>query len=124
MARPPAIETDTAFWLALDVSSLKLTDDQLIRLFSDNEEYGFELSAEGELIIMTKPGNKTSARNVKIILRLGNWAESDGTGIVFDSDTLFTLPNGAKRGPDAAWISKKRWNQVTEEERERFSKIA
>jgi hypothetical protein len=43
MARPPAIETETTVWLALDVSSLKLTDDQLVRLFRDNDEYQFEL---------------------------------------------------------------------------------
>src|SRR5215471_13195598 len=35
-----------------------------------------------------------------------------------DSSTLFTLPNGAKRSPDASWISKARWRQLSEEERE------
>src|SRR6266581_3979099 len=109
MARPPVVETETAFWLALDVRSLKLTDDQLVRLFRDNQEYQFELSAEGELIIMPPAGNITSLRNAKIIQRLRNWAES-GTGVVFDSNTLFTLPNGAKRSPDAAWISRDRWS--------------
>ena len=74
MARPPAIETETALWLALDVSSLKLTDDQLIRLFRDNEEYQFELSAKGELIIMSPANNKTSIRTTRIIARLANWA--------------------------------------------------
>jgi Uma2 family endonuclease len=124
MARPPAIETETALWLALDVSSLKLTDDQLVRLFRDNDEYQFELSAKGELIIMSPANNKASMKNAKLTTRLGIWAEQDGSGVSFDSSALFTLPNGAKRGPDAAWISKKRWDRLTEEEQESFSNLA
>jgi Uma2 family endonuclease len=123
MARPPVIERETALWLALDVSSLKLTDDQLVRLFRDNDEYQFELSAKGELIIMSPASNKTELRNTTISTRLRNWADQDGTGVSFGSNTLFTLPNGAKRGPDAAWVLKKRWNRLTEEEKESFSNL-
>src|SRR5206468_1813188 len=124
MARPPVIETPAELCLALDVSSLRLTDDQLIRLFRDNEEYQFELSAAGELIIMSPANNKTDLKNATIVTRLRNWAERDGTGVSFGSNTLFTLSNGAKRGPDAAWILKERWDRLSEEEQEGFSKIA
>jgi len=123
MARPPVIETPAELCLALDVSSLRLTDDQLIRLFRDNEEYQFELSAAGELIIMSPANNKTDLKNATIITCLRIWARKDGTGVSFGSNTLFTLPNGAKRGPDA-WILKERWDRVSEEEQEGFAKIA
>ena len=33
---------------------------------------------------------------------------------------LFTLPNGAKRSPDAAWVRRNRWDALTEVERESF----
>lgn len=36
------------------------------------------------------------------------WTERNNTGIAFDSSTGFTLPNGADRSPDAAWISRDR----------------
>ena len=124
MARPPAIEIETALWLALDVSSLKLTDDQLVCLFRDNDEYQFELSAKGELIIMSPANAKASMKNARLTIRLGTWAEQDGSGVTFDSSALFTLPNGAKRGPDAAWISKKHWDRLTDEEQESFSNLA
>jgi len=123
MVRPPVIEAEKALWLALDVSSLKLTDDQLVRLFRDNEEYRFELSAQGELIIMPPANNKASLKNATIITRLRTWADRDGTGVSFDGNTLFTLPNGAKRGPDAAWISKGRWNRLSEEQQDSFSNL-
>jgi Uma2 family endonuclease len=43
-----------------------------------------------------------------------------GTGIGFDSSTGFTLPNGAKRSPDVAWVRRERWEALSEEERDRF----
>src|SRR5947208_951268 len=123
MARPPAIETETAIWLALDVTSLRLTDDQLLRVFRDNDDFRFELSASGELIIMSPTNPNTGRTNSKIAQRLANWAEQDGTGECFDSSTMFTLPNGAKRSPDASWIPKSRWNRFSEEEKSALTKI-
>src|SRR5262245_37062159 len=123
MARPPAIDIEPTVYVSLNVSSLKLTDEQLICLFRDNEQYQFELSAQGELIIMSPAGNKTSQKNARITHRVADWAEKDGTGVAFDSNTLFTLPNGAKRSPDAAWISNTTWNRLSEEEKEGFSNV-
>jgi Uma2 family endonuclease len=51
---------------------------------------------------------------------LGSWAEADGTGVAFDSSTGFILPNGAERSPDAAWVSRSRWDRLTEKEQESF----
>ncbi|WP_438941505.1 Uma2 family endonuclease [Moorena bouillonii] len=41
-------------------------------------------------------------------------------GEVFDSSTVFQLPNGAGRSPDAAWVSSDRWNSLSLEEQESF----
>ena len=123
MARPPAIETETAVRLVLNAGSAGLTDDQFFRLCSDNRDFRIEMTAQKELIIMSPTKPKTGWRNAKITMRLGIWAEQDGTGVVFDSSTIFTLPNGAKRSPDASWIPKSRWNRLTEEEQEEFTEI-
>ena len=75
MARPPAIETETGLWLALNIRSLHLTDDQLLRFFRDNDdEYRFEVSAQHELIIMSPSTPKTDHRNAEVTLQLGVWA--------------------------------------------------
>ncbi len=123
MARPPAIERDTDVDLTLDASSLRLTDDQFCRFCHDNRDFRIEMSADGELLIMspTKPG--TGRRNATISARLFNWAEKDGTGLCFDSSSGFTLPNGARRSPDASWIVKERWNRLPEEEKDILSHI-
>ena len=123
MARPPSIEQHAPFRFSLDVSSLCLTDDQFSRLCSDNPELRIELTADRELIIMSPTGYETGWRNAKITQRLANWTEQDGTGICFDSSTLFTLPNGAKRSPDASWIQKVRCERLSSEERSIFAPI-
>jgi len=36
---------------------------------------------------------------------------------------MFTLPNGAKRCPDASWIANSGWNRLTQEEKDSLTKI-
>ena len=81
------------------------------------------MSARGELIIMPPAGSKTGNRSSKINQRLANWTERDSRGVCFNADTGFTLPNGAKRGPDAAWISRERWNLIPEDQQEKLAPI-
>ena len=106
--------------LALDVHSVRLTDEQFYQLCQDNEDLRLELTAEGELIIMPPTGGTTGLRNANITSQITIWANRDGKGINFDSSTMFCLPNGAKRSPDGAWVKRERWDQLTEEQRESF----
>jgi len=123
MAKPLAIEQDSAVRLALNVRTVRLTDDQFYRLCCDNPDLRIELTADGELIVMSPANPNTGRKNARITMRLGIWTEQDGTGECFDSNSEFTLPNGAKRAPDGSWIPKKRWNRFTEEEKNRFTEI-
>jgi Uma2 family endonuclease len=115
--------TDGEFCIVLDVSGVGLTDDQYFRFCRDNDDFRIELSAQGELIIMSPNKPKTGRKHSIVNQRLRNWADVDGTGEVFDATSEFTLPNGAKRMPDASWILKTRWNSLTDEEQEDFSPI-
>jgi Uma2 family endonuclease len=118
MSPPAGSHIENGLYLTLDTRSVELTDDQFFRLCSDNPELQFELSAERKLIIMSPGGKRTSWRNAKINQRLANWSDQDGTGIFFESNAIFTLPNGAKRSPDASWMPMSRWDQLSEEEQE------
>jgi Uma2 family endonuclease len=110
-------------WLMLNLESVHLTDEQFYRLCQDNPDLRFELTAQRELVIMSPTGSKTGWRNSRINQRLANWAEKDTTGVSFDSSTGFTLPNGAKRSPDAAWARREAWEALTDEQQEEFSPI-
>lgn len=88
-----------------------------------NEDLNLELSSEGDLIIVPPTGGKTGNRNLKLAVAFGVWAEQDGTGVGFDSSSMFSLPNGAKRSPDLCWIKKERWEALSEKEQEKFSPL-
>ncbi len=120
MARPPVTETDSALWLALNIQSVGLTDDQFIQLCSDNVDFRFEISAQRELIIMPGTGPVTDIKNAEITGQLRNWTKQDGTGVCFGSCAIFILPNGAKRIPDGAWIQKSVWDRFTPEEKSKL----
>ena len=88
-----------------------------------NEDLNVELSSEGDLIIVPPTGMKTGKRNFELIGNFAVWAKRDGTGVGFDSSSMFSLPNGAKRSPDLSWIKKERWEALSEKEQEKFSPI-
>ncbi len=100
--------------------TIELTDEQFFQLCQNNRDLRFERTKLGELIIMPPTGGETGRRNARITQRLLNWADTDGTGIAFDSSTCFKLPNGAERSPDASWVKKERWNTLTSEQKEKF----
>ncbi len=98
----------------------KITDDEFENFCRHNPDVEIELTKEGELVIMPPPGGKIGIRNFSLIVAFGNWAEKNGTGISFDSSTVFKLQNGTKRSPDLAWIKNERWEGLTDEEQEKF----
>jgi Uma2 family endonuclease len=89
---------------------IRLSPEQFVQLILDNPDAVLELTEQGELVVMSPTGGESGIRNNKLTMRLGIWTERDGTGEAFDSSTMFRLPNGAFRSPDAAWISPDRWN--------------
>lgn len=91
-------------------------------IVASNPQLHFEQTASGEIVIMTPTGGESGARNSRLVYQLQRWAEAGG-GIVFDSSTLFCLPSGAKRSPDASWISTSRWTALSKEDRKRYPPI-
>jgi Uma2 family endonuclease len=100
--------------------SLKFTDDEFVEIVAANKDLRLELSAKGELSIMSPTGGETGNRNFEMCLDLGYWNRQNGLGKAFDSSTGFKLPNGATRSPDVSWIKIERWNELTPEQRKRF----
>lgn len=109
----------TALTLNLD-PVIQLTNQQFYQLCQVNPEIKFERTAKGALIVMPPTGGGTGNRNIKLSAQLEIWTEQDGSGVAFDSSTMFQLPNGAHRSPDAAWISLSRWETLTPEDQETF----
>ena len=114
-----------AFYFVIKVKGHKLTDQELYEIDAANEHLRIESNSNGDLEIMPPPFPDTSRKNIELDFQLMTWAKKDKTGVCFESSAKFTLPNGAKRMPDVAWILKERYFGPAKEEREeQFTKIA
>ncbi|MFO0889228.1 MAG: Uma2 family endonuclease [Isosphaeraceae bacterium] len=102
---------------------LHVSEEDFWRLCQQNPDLRLEHTVRGELIIMAPAGTESGARNAKLTMRLGVWAEADGTGEHFDSSTGYKLPNGNTRSPDASWVHRERWNALTPEQKQKFAPI-
>ncbi len=110
--------------LTLNLDTVHLTDEQFYQLCQNNRELQFERTAKGELIIMPPVGGESGNREADLIIDLGIWNRQTALGYTFNSSTIFKLPNGADRSPDAAWIQRERWEALTPEQRRKFPPIA
>ncbi len=52
------------------------------------------------------------------------WNRQTRLGKVFSSATIFKLPLGGKRSPDASWVDLSRWNALDAENQEKFPPLA
>lgn len=102
-----------------------LSAEDFLELCKANQDLQLELTATGEVIIMPPTFSWTGKQNSGLNAQLWNWNDKTGLGIVFDSSTGFTLPNGAVRSPDASWVSNERWEGLSEaQQKEEFSPLS
>jgi Uma2 family endonuclease len=73
--------------------------------------------------MMTPSGNESSEANAEIIYQLHAWWHTHKRGRVYDSNTLFILPDGSKKGPDAAYITAERLATVPREALRKFAPV-
>ena len=110
--------------LSLELPSaiaLHVTQEQFEALSAANRDLRLERTAQGELIVNPPTGGESGKRNLRISTQLGNWFEThEELGEAFDSSTGFRLPSGADRSPDASWVSRFRWETLTQEQRKGF----
>jgi len=119
------IEFPEPFFFIIKVPGRKFSDRELYEIDAANEDLRIETNSDGDFEIMPPPFPETSRKNIAIDAQLWIWAKNDKSGVCFESSAKFTLPNGAKRMPDAAWILKERYFKFSEKERaERFTRIA
>ena len=100
-----------------------MTDEELLLFCAENESLRVERDANGELIVMSPTWSETSSKNAYLTYQVMKWGEETGSGMTFDSNGGFTLPDSSVRSADAAWISWVRWNALTDEQRQGFARV-
>ena len=96
------------------------SDDDIFALSEKNQALRIEKNAEGDLLIMTPLGGQSGIWEVRLLRELSYWAEEDGRGVTFSSNTGFNLPDGSMLSPNASWISNRRWDSLTSKDRRRY----
>lgn len=116
--------TDTTLPIVLRLSPvIELTEEQFLAFCEQNHEVRIERTVDGELELMTPVHIDTGSKELDISVQLGIWARRDGGGVAFGPSSGFTLPNGAVRSPDAAWIPRPRLAELTTEDKRGFGHI-
>ena len=101
----------------------RLTDDEFFELCQMNE-LRMERLKDGTIIMMEPTGSDTGGFNSEVSYEIAHWNKSTKEGKAFDSSTGFTLPDTSVKSPDTSWVKKDRWQQLSEELREKFAPIA
>ena len=118
--------------LTFNLDDVLLTDDQFYKLCINNPEMNIERSSKGVLIVMPPVGGESGNRESESMIDLGIWNRREQRGYVFSSSTIFKLPGGGVgeasstsfRSPDASWVERSRWNQLTADQKKKFPPIA
>lgn len=96
----------------------QFSDDELFAFCAANKALRIERDEKGRIIIMPPTGGISGNRNFKFTTKLGQWAAAnEHLGFGFDSSRGFRLPNKSMRAPDAAWVSKDRWENLQAEDK-------
>ena len=106
--------------LPATLTARPMTDEEFTAFCAEHPELNFEMTAEGELIVMAPTHSDTGACNFEVAGQLRHWAMRDRRGIGCDSSTGFVLPDGARRSPDASWTLKSRIAQLGTNKRNSF----
>lgn len=114
---------DEAFLPAV-LTAPPMTDEEFAELCAEHPDLNFEVTAEGELIVMPPNYSLAGARHAEICDQLKQWARPDGRGIVMESSSGFVLPNGARRAADVTWTLKTRIQALDRKSFERFWHLA
>jgi Uma2 family endonuclease len=97
------------------------SDKELENFCLANPDLGVERDEHGQLFINMSPTYAfTSELNSEIIAELIIWNRKYKLGKIFESNSAFYLPDSSLKGPDAAFVSNFKWNNLTDAQKKSF----
>jgi len=98
---------------------LVASDDDVLRIASQNPGWRVERDADGSLTMAPPTGAASSKRNARLTHMMFQWAQRHGY-VAFDSNGGFRLADTSVVSPDASLVTKAAWDRLSDGERERF----
>jgi Uma2 family endonuclease len=100
-----------------------MTDGEFEEFCFKNPELQIEQDKHGNIIIMSPVSLLSGNHESEVLTDLGMWNRKHKLGKTFSPSTLFILPDGEKRMPDAAWISNERLKKLPAAEWKKFAHV-
>lgn len=100
-----------------------MTDDEYFEFCQQYEGVRIERMSDGSVVFMAPAGLETGFRNSRLAQRLGAWAERDGRGCAFDSNTEYILHDGSALSPDASWVFRDKIEQLSSKQKRIFPRL-
>ena len=95
--------------------------DEIYAFCQANRHLRIERDETGQIIFQMPTNTKTGVKNADLIIEIGTWNRKAKTGFVADSSAGFTLPDTSVRATDVSWISRERWETLSEAEQDKFA---
>jgi Uma2 family endonuclease len=115
------IQQDDAYIPPELIGVTQMTPEQFEEVCHKYRKLRLELTSTGELIVMPPTSPLTGMRNADLIYQLMAWTKKDATGVCFSNTAGFILPNNAIRSPDVSWITREKWDSLSQQQKERFN---
>lgn len=109
----------------IEVQALRspMTDEEFEEFCFQNPDLRIEQDKHGNIIIMSPVSYDSGNQEGEVLVDLGNWNRQHKLGKIFSPSTMFILPDGEKRMPDAAWISMEKHKKLSRWERKKFAHV-
>jgi Uma2 family endonuclease len=101
----------------------KMTDEEFLWFCQENKDLRIERNSNLEILLMSPVTSLSGFWNMEVSRQLANWAVEQKEGFAFDSSTGFTLPDRSVLSPDASWVSKSKWQGLSDEDQNKFAPI-
>ena len=101
----------------------EMTDDEFFDFCQANKPNRIERTKNREIIIMEPVGGESGYYENNVSYHLTSWNVKRKVGLVFSPSTGFTLPSGAIKSADAAFLRLETWAAVPLSDRKKFAHV-
>lgn len=102
----------------------EMNNEEFFEFCVANKHLKIERDEQNQVLIMAPVGGNSGRKHVDIAFEIEYWNRQTKSGITFDSSAGFQLPDGSMRSPDAAWIKKEKWDNLSVKEKSGFLPFA
>ena len=101
----------------------KMNDKEFEQFCKDNPYLQIEVDPLGNIVAEPPVSYESGGQESEVGADLAIWNRYAKLGKTFSSSTMFTLPDGSKRMPGAAWVSMEKHQKLTPRQRKTFARV-